>query len=77
MQAKSTERTMRDLFHALVLANQVDAAAGVYLAAGALGLDRKSWRLGRPVILATVALRPVERSTRQERQAKYTPMARA
>ena len=58
MQAKNTERALRDLFLALERAGQIDAAAGVYLAASALYLPTTAWHPEtRTVIAANTARR--------------------
>jgi hypothetical protein len=57
MQVKSTDRTLRDLFHRLQDDGQIEAAAGVYLAARALWLPGKTWHPTAPTLRAVYALK--------------------
>jgi hypothetical protein len=61
MQAKTTERTMRDLFDQLQRRGEHDAAAGVYLAAKALYLPGPAWRFRPETTIALVHLRAADR----------------
>lgn len=61
MQSKTTERTMRDLFHSLQSRGEHDAAVGVYLAAKALYLSQTAWRFTPETTIALVHLRSADR----------------
>jgi hypothetical protein len=56
MQAKTTERTMRELFDRLQARGETEAAAGVYLAAKALFLVGPAWRPISPTVAAAYRL---------------------
>ena len=49
MQAKTTERTLRDLFEELQARGETDLAAGVYLAVQKLRLPTTAWHPTRDV----------------------------
>lgn len=60
MQAKSTERALRDLFSQLQARGESDAAAGVYLAAKSLYLVGPAWRFTPETTIALVHLRSAD-----------------
>lgn len=54
MQAKTTERVLRDLFEELQARGETDQAAGVYLAVQKLRLPTTAWHPTRDVVKATI-----------------------
>ena len=57
MRANDTERQMRALFQSLVAHDQIDAAAGVYMAVRALYLPTTAWHAPAAVVRRTVELK--------------------